>query len=64
MVALTQGRNGTSAKVASGNMMGGSEWDMLTMLSQQQQHLKNAQHFLQQTNMNLEHARKMQAMSS
>ena len=33
---MVHGRNGTSAKVASGNMMGGSEWDMLTMLSQQQ----------------------------
>ena len=46
-MAMSQGRNGTSAKVATGNMMGGSEWDMLTMLTQQQQHLKNAQQFLQ-----------------
>ena len=54
-------RNGPSSKVGSGNAMGSSEWDMLTMLSQQQQQLKNAQqHFFQNQAMNLEHARKMQ----
>ena len=33
--SVSQGRNGPATKVATGNVMGGSEWDMLTMLSQQ-----------------------------